>query len=73
MPTGSQRTGAGPYAQYFWDSRTTFSLVVQPSVWGKSGQVVSYSLSPAVAWTATPRVLRFKRSGKEGAISWSLA
>jgi hypothetical protein len=76
MPAGSQRTGASPYFQYSWKSSTAFSLDERPAVPGKrgQGQVVSYSLSPSFAWTATPRVVKFhfKRSGKEGAIFWSI-
>jgi hypothetical protein len=75
MPTVSQRTGANPYFQYSWKSSTAFS-VVRPALSGKrgQGQVVSYSLSPSFAWTATPRVVKFgfKKSGKEDAIFWSI-
>jgi hypothetical protein len=74
MAAGAQRAG-DPYFRYAWESLTAFRLVVRPAVPGKRGQVVRYSLSPSVSWTATPRVVkfRFKRAGKEGRIFWSLS
>lgn len=73
MAARSQRAGAGPYFHYAWTSSTAFS-VVRPAAAGKRGKV-SYSLTPTFTWNASPRVVnfRFKKPGKGGAISWSLA
>jgi hypothetical protein len=72
MPV-SKSKGANPDFHYSWKSSTTFS-VVKPAGSGKGGQVASYSLSPLFEWTATPKAVKFraKKSGKDGAIVWSI-
>jgi hypothetical protein len=74
MPV-SKSKGANPDFHYSWKCSTTFS-VVKPAGSGKGGQgqVASYSLSPLFEWTATPKAVKFraKKSGKDGAIVWSI-
>jgi hypothetical protein len=75
MPARSKRVPVDPYLQYTWKSSTGFSFVVRPAVFGQEGEVVEYSLTPSVEWTATPRkvTFRFTKPAKDGTISWSVA
>lgn len=72
MSTGSK---SGLYLQYAWKTRTAASFAVEPAASAKGRQLVKYTITPTVEWTASPRVLRLrlKKSPKVGIIFWTLS